>query len=409
MAIDRLPEIIYPITEVNKVNEIVDTLNDNLGMYYSETNPLLTPINGSANWIVNHNLGTQNVTCSLYDGDELVVSKISITSDNSVTVSINADSDIEADTYKIIVVANGVVSASGNELVIDSTLSTTSTNPVQNKVVTDAINNKLNKTAVDSTLSSTSTNPVQNKVIQTVLKYFKLSGGCTYVTVRQDGSGDFTDIQSALNYVQGTFNNSYIEINIGAGTYTLTNYEYARIMDIPRTGRNAPLIKIIGASPESTIIEGATSNPETEYIFQTDWGQNIWFQYLTLKNSAASGLNRGGICALTGSSVQITDCVFEGFNFIGVLCQGTSRVQFDGTNTFKNFTSTAIHSEAGFVNTKYGSTLNFTNTTSGATAFVVTYGGQIHLNIGTTVNLTRVTRANVSVGSASNTGWITTA
>ena len=46
---------------------------------------------------------------------------------------------------------------------VDSALSSTSTNPVQNKVVTEAIENA--KVTVDSALSSTSTNPVQNKVL----------------------------------------------------------------------------------------------------------------------------------------------------------------------------------------------------------------------------------------------------
>ena len=87
------------------------------------------------------------------------------------------------------------------DLTIDTALSTTSTNPVQNKVVTAALNGKAasshshgaattgangfmsstdkakldgiasgaNKTTVDSALSSTSTNPVQNKVINSAL------------------------------------------------------------------------------------------------------------------------------------------------------------------------------------------------------------------------------------------------
>ena len=52
---------------------------------------------------------------------------------------------------------------------IDSSLSTTSTNAVQNKVVKSALDAKLNTSAVDSALSTTSTNPVQNKVINTAL------------------------------------------------------------------------------------------------------------------------------------------------------------------------------------------------------------------------------------------------
>ena len=48
---------------------------------------------------------------------------------------------------------------------VDSTLSPTSENPVQNKVVYEAIQNAGSKITVDSTLSPTSENPVQNKVV----------------------------------------------------------------------------------------------------------------------------------------------------------------------------------------------------------------------------------------------------
>ena len=42
-VIERLPEIVYPLTQVNKVNEIVDVLNLGLNSSYTEENPLLTP------------------------------------------------------------------------------------------------------------------------------------------------------------------------------------------------------------------------------------------------------------------------------------------------------------------------------------------------------------------------------
>lgn len=54
-----------------------------------------------------------------------------------------------------------------NKPSIDSALSSTSTNAVQNKVINTALNGKAN--TPDSALSSSSTNPVQNKVINTAL------------------------------------------------------------------------------------------------------------------------------------------------------------------------------------------------------------------------------------------------
>lgn len=55
--------------------------------------------------------------------------------------------------------------------VVDAALSTTSTNPVQNKVVNTALANKLDRSSyvVDTALSASSANPVQNKVVNTAL------------------------------------------------------------------------------------------------------------------------------------------------------------------------------------------------------------------------------------------------
>ena len=87
-----------------------------------------------------------------------------------------------------------VSGGSGGNITIDSTMSSTSTNPVQNKVIYSALQGKQNtltagtgisingntisctvsgggsSVTVDSALSGTSTNPVQNKVIYTALQ-----------------------------------------------------------------------------------------------------------------------------------------------------------------------------------------------------------------------------------------------
>lgn len=91
----------------------------------------------------------------------------------------------------------GVLNATGTEVKIDEAINSTSTNPVQNKVISAALDKKVNvvagkvlssndytndektklaniaeganKTIVDTALSETSTNPVQNRVINTAL------------------------------------------------------------------------------------------------------------------------------------------------------------------------------------------------------------------------------------------------
>ena len=68
-------------------------------------------------------------------------------------------------------VQNKVITTALNDIpiiTVDSALSTTSENPVQNKVIKTALDN-IPSVIVDNALSATSTNPVQNKVIKAAL------------------------------------------------------------------------------------------------------------------------------------------------------------------------------------------------------------------------------------------------
>lgn len=402
MAITKLSEIIYPITEVNKVNEIVDTLNDNLGMYYSEYNPELTPVDGTASWVVTHNLNTKNISCCLFDEDDIIVSKISITSDNSITVYINATSTISEDTYKIIVVANGETSATAGGLEIDSTLSTTSTNPVQNKVITNALNTKFDKANIDSTLSATSTNPVQNKVLFPTFSNFKYSGGAVIITVSQDGTGNFTNIYDAILSIHDKYCDGYVHIAVKAGTY-----EIPQRIEINGSVRNCPFIKI-EKDGDGEVILVCSNNFSRNNMFIIEEKHMVWFANLTFRQGSSSTLE--AIRVRTGSNVFIENCTFDGFTMDHVYCQGTGMVQFRGTCNFKNFTNQAIMCEAGSIDSASGSALNFINSTSVSTgtAFYAYCGGQIHLGDNNTISLTKVKyRANISIGTPVNTGWIT--
>lgn len=81
-----------------------------------------------------------------------------------------------------IIINGSVISATssgGISVTVDAALSSTSTNPVQNKVVKAALDAKQDRMTIDSALSSTSANPVQNKVVKAALdaKQAKLTAG----------------------------------------------------------------------------------------------------------------------------------------------------------------------------------------------------------------------------------------
>ena len=63
---------------------------------------------------------------------------------------------------------------------LDDTLSTTSTNPIQNQAVANEINNL--KKSVDATLSTTSTNPIQNQAVANEINNLKKSVDATLST-----------------------------------------------------------------------------------------------------------------------------------------------------------------------------------------------------------------------------------
>lgn len=132
---------VKPLTLLNKTNEIVDVINEGLNSSYTETNPTLTSTEGICVWTVTHNLNTEEVSCTVYEGDDEVFAKVEITSENVITITINSNSNIVADTYSVLILAKGGVSGSVNEnITVDSELSATSTNPVQNNIITAAIN-----------------------------------------------------------------------------------------------------------------------------------------------------------------------------------------------------------------------------------------------------------------------------
>ena len=113
MSIEKLPEVVYPLAQVGKINELVDAVNETVSSFYTATNPALTPVEGVVTWTVTHNLGTEQVHCSLYENDNLVVFDLNIISENQVSVSFMSDVNIEAGTHKILISGNEGSSGGG--------------------------------------------------------------------------------------------------------------------------------------------------------------------------------------------------------------------------------------------------------------------------------------------------------
>lgn len=91
-------------------------------------------------------------------------------------------------------ITNGVLSADAGGITIDSSLSTTSTNPVQNSVITNALNNK-----ASTSIATTSTNGLMSSADKTKLN--SLSSVMTY----KGTVANYTDLPTNAN-IGDTYN-----------------------------------------------------------------------------------------------------------------------------------------------------------------------------------------------------------
>ena len=107
MSIVRLPDIVYPLSETNKVNEIVGALNDNLDCKYTGSNPALTAVEGVCTWDVTHNLGTEDISYTIFKDGYSVITDSEIISENVLRIMINSTENISKDEYTVFIVGGG--------------------------------------------------------------------------------------------------------------------------------------------------------------------------------------------------------------------------------------------------------------------------------------------------------------
>ena len=71
---------------------------------FTATNSTLTPSDGVVTWVVTHNLDSQAVAVAVFEGTDLVGVEVSITTANSVTLKWNADAEVAAGSFKVVVI-----------------------------------------------------------------------------------------------------------------------------------------------------------------------------------------------------------------------------------------------------------------------------------------------------------------
>lgn len=138
---------------------------------------------------------------------------------NNKQDKLNSGTNIKTINNQSILGSGNINIEGGSNITVDSVVSASSTNPVQNKVIKAYVDNAVQNVEidVDSALSSSSTNPVQNKVVNTALgnKVDKVSGKqlstedfTTALKTKLEGLNAFdpSEINSAINGLQSQLN-----------------------------------------------------------------------------------------------------------------------------------------------------------------------------------------------------------
>lgn len=81
------------------------------GLAYTAACPAITIMDGVATWAVTHNLGTQTIITQLYSSSGAKIEhNVLITSNNAITITFKASSNVSAGDYTIVVMAGGASS-----------------------------------------------------------------------------------------------------------------------------------------------------------------------------------------------------------------------------------------------------------------------------------------------------------
>lgn len=119
MTIQKLEEKVHPLTEISKINEIIEEVD--AACAFSTTNSkALVPVNGICTWDIAHNLNSSEILCSLFINNTEVVKSSTALTLNTLRITFNSLETKVIGSCRVVLLAKG--SSSGISKVYDSTV-----------------------------------------------------------------------------------------------------------------------------------------------------------------------------------------------------------------------------------------------------------------------------------------------
>lgn len=267
------------------------------------------------------------------------------------------------------------------------------TNNVQPLDVINKSNEIIDSSTVDSTLSSTSTNPVQNKVVKSALDEKLNKSGFipagTIINVNVDGSGDFATIQDAINSLTDKWSSGEVVIFLGEGTY---NFSEAVAVDCRYFNFGKIVIK--GSGIDKTILEGNS-------ILRTEGSssQIVEVRELTLKGLSKSDSSSYSFMSDYDSNARLVSIKVSD-NYNGIISQRNAKV-YCYNITIDNCVN-GIIAQGGLLTSSY-TFINISQTTNGIKS---TNAGRIFLSNVNVTSSSVSTLYSPSINTLSGNGFI---
>lgn len=226
----------------------------------------------------------------------------------------------------------------------------------------------------------------------------RLASGTT-LTVKTDGSGDFTTIQDAISYLNGKWCEGVVTIQLGNGTFTFDSNLNFNFIAIKR-------LNLTGSSLGETILSDTrTTLSSNQYSIRVNMPY-FSISKLSLQGSASS-YAKESIGILVESEASLATISNVSIDHFSIGIQSTaSKVQISNTINISDCGYTGFRCRgAGVLCSNWAPAI--TLNTIGSYGFAVDYGGIISL---TNPNITYTsvsTHTSQTVGTATNDGWIT--